>query len=130
MRSLSVKSNCENIEKMSKIMEYMAIVLAVLTVCLGCISAVTADSSQDTVPNTGGNMSDPSHSNKADPDYSVVFPDTLVNTLTITISPDNWEKMLNNMTELYGEFGESSTGSMAGQDGGNHDGGQRMDLMS
>lgn len=130
MRSVSVKSPRENIEKMSRILEYMAIVLAVLTVCLGCISAVTADSSQDTIQNTGGNMSDPSHSNKADPDYSVVFPDNTVNTMTITISPENWETMIDNMTELYGEFGGSSTGSMAGQDGRNHDGGQRMDLMS
>lgn len=46
-----------------------------------------------------------SHSNTADPNYEVVFPDDEVNQLTITISPDNWEAMQTDMTDLYGEAG-------------------------
>lgn len=48
---------------------------------------------------------DYSHSNETDPDYEIVFPQDEVNTLTITISPDNWAAMQANMTDLYGEFG-------------------------
>jgi spore coat protein H len=130
MQTIAIQNIHENIEKMSKILEYVAVILSVLTVCLGCISVVTADSSQDIVQIAGSNMSDPSHSNKADPDYSVLFPDTRVNTMTITISPGNWEKMLDNMTELYGEFGGSSTGDFSAPGGGEQDRDQGMMSMS
>lgn len=46
-----------------------------------------------------------SHSNSADPDYDVVFPQDEVNILNITISPENWQAMLDDMTAKYGEFG-------------------------
>jgi spore coat protein H len=48
---------------------------------------------------------DYSHGNETDPDYEVVFPQEQVNTVTLTISPENWQAMLDNMTELYGEAG-------------------------
>ncbi len=48
-----------------------------------------------------------SHSNDADADYSVVFPQTEVNTITITIAPEEWQAINDDMTELYGEFGGS-----------------------
>ncbi|MBK9125833.1 MAG: CotH kinase family protein [Chloroflexi bacterium] len=48
---------------------------------------------------------DYSHSNDTDPDYAVVFPQDAVNTITITIDPDTWQAMLDDMTGLYGEFG-------------------------
>lgn len=56
----------------------------------------------DTTP-TG--WDEASHSNSADPNYEVVFPDDKVNQLTITISPENWAAMQADMTELYGEAG-------------------------
>lgn len=46
-----------------------------------------------------------SHSNDADPDYGVVFPQAEVNQITITIAPEDWEAMQANMTELFGEAG-------------------------
>lgn len=51
-----------------------------------------------------------SHGNSTDPDYAVVFPQDEVNSITITISPENWQAMLDNMTELYGEFGTRRDG--------------------
>jgi spore coat protein H len=45
------------------------------------------------------------HSNEAEPNYDVVFPQDKVNQMTITIDPENWEAMQANMTELYGERG-------------------------
>jgi len=53
----------------------------------------------------GIDMSDSAHSSKADPDYEVVFPVDRVNVMTITISPEHWIEMYENMTELDGEFG-------------------------
>ena len=51
-----------------------------------------------------------SHSNDADPNYDVVFPQDAVNTITITIEPDEWQAMLDDMTNLYGEFGARPQG--------------------
>lgn len=51
-----------------------------------------------------------SHSNSADLNYDVVFPQDAVNTITITIEPEEWQAMLDDMTGLYGEFGTSNRG--------------------
>jgi hypothetical protein len=55
-----------------------------------------------------------SHSNDADPDYDVVFPKNRVNQITFTVSPENWQAMLDNMTELAGERGTGQGGFGAG----------------
>jgi hypothetical protein len=54
------------------------------------------------------------HSKDVDPNYDVVFPQDAVNTLTITIDPENWQAMLDNMTELYGEPGARNSGIPGG----------------
>ena len=48
---------------------------------------------------------DETHSNEADPDYEVVFPQDEVNMITITISEENWALMMADMEENYGELG-------------------------
>ena len=45
------------------------------------------------------------HSNSVDPDYDVVFPQDAVNRIDITISPENWQIMLDDLTDLYGPAG-------------------------
>jgi spore coat protein H len=50
------------------------------------------------------------HSNEAEPNYDVVFPQDKVNQITITIDPENWEAMQANMAELYGEPGRGRQG--------------------
>lgn len=94
------------------------LVLAIITICNVAIAVAEASDDAETVQTTGVDMSDSAHSNKADPDYGVVFPDDQVQVMTIAISPDNWQKMLANMTELYGAFGGGSMGRDAGQGGG------------
>jgi spore coat protein CotH len=42
------------------------------------------------------------HSDKADPDYDVVFPQDKVNQIKITIAPEDWEAMQTNLSELLG----------------------------
>ena len=54
------------------------------------------------------------HDKSADPDYDTVFPDDEVNRLGITISAENWEAMMADMTELYGEQ-VTSAGSGGGR---------------
>ncbi|MCA0454067.1 MAG: CotH kinase family protein [Chloroflexi bacterium] len=46
-----------------------------------------------------------SHGNDTEPDYAVVFPQDAVNTITITVSPENWAAMQADLTTLFGEFG-------------------------
>jgi spore coat protein H len=58
---------------------------------------------------------DYSHSNATDPDYDVVFPQDAVNTITITIEPETWQTMLDDMTDIYGEFGTQRGGMGRGQ---------------
>ena len=58
--------------------------------------------------------SEDSHDKSADPNYDVVFPDDEVNRLDITISAENWEAMMADMTELYGAQGTSAVGGGPG----------------
>lgn len=46
-----------------------------------------------------------SHSNDVPADYGIVFPADSVQRLDVEIAPDDWQKMLDQMTELAGEFG-------------------------
>jgi spore coat protein CotH len=48
------------------------------------------------------------HSKSADPDFSEVFDDTMVKRIDFVITRERWQSMLDNMTELYGEFGQNS----------------------
>ena len=55
------------------------------------------------------------HSNDVDPNYDVVLPQDAVNTVTITIDPEQWAAMQANMTDILGEAG---TGQGFGGQGG------------
>jgi hypothetical protein len=63
-------------------------------------SNVSAGTVADTTHPTG--WSEETHSKTADPNYEVVFPEDEVNTMTITIDPDDWQAMLDDMTATYG----------------------------
>jgi spore coat protein H len=49
------------------------------------------------------------HGNDSAPDYDIVFPENEVNQITITVSPENWEAIQENMTELFGEPGSGES---------------------
>jgi spore coat protein H len=55
------------------------------------------------------NPEDPGQDSKngGKPSYDTVFPQDKVNEVTITISPENWQLMMEDMTELFGEQGSS-----------------------
>jgi len=93
----------------------LVFITAVLAFCCGCAGVSATD--EDTA------AIDLSHSIKADPDYSTVFPDDEVNEITITISPENWQIMLDDMTAEFGEFGGSTTEQARVVGGGGNPGG-------
>ncbi|KQC30381.1 CotH kinase family protein [Flagellimonas eckloniae] len=51
------------------------------------------------------------HSKDADPNFDAVFPDDEVKRLDIVISEDNWDVMIDDMTDLYGNFGSGRAGN-------------------
>ena len=49
------------------------------------------------------------------PDYETVFPQDQVNEITITISPEDWQLMMDDMSDLFGEQGSGQkAGPMQG----------------
>jgi len=46
-----------------------------------------------------------SHSDNGQRNYDMVFPQNNVNRIDIIISENNWQKMIDDMTEKYGPFG-------------------------
>jgi len=49
------------------------------------------------------------HSKDVDPNFAEVFDDTQVKRLDLVITEERWQKMLDDMTTLYGEFGAISS---------------------
>jgi spore coat protein H len=80
-----------------------------LMVLLGALLALTGVAAAQDVTRPEG-WDDESHGNDVDPNYAVVFPQDKVNEITITISPEHWQAMLDDMTNLYGEFGSNPGG--------------------
>jgi len=64
----------------------------VLTVLLLLGLSLTLNSQAQDVPRPE-NWQEESHSKSAEPNYDIVFPQDRINTLTITISPENWQAM-------------------------------------
>lgn len=77
--------------------------LALLGVLFALILLAVPASAQDVARPEG--WTEESHGNDADPNYDTVFPQDKVNTVTITIAPEEWQAMMDDMTALAGEFG-------------------------
>jgi len=54
------------------------------------------------------------HSKSADPNFHEVFDNTQVKRFDILITEDYWQSMLDDMTDLYGDFGGSNQGPPGG----------------
>ena len=86
---------------------------AILAGC-GGKSSTSADSGPSQAPATPAPVRpagwhDDSHGAEADPDYGMVFPTDKVNQVAITVSAENWQKMLDDMTGLFGARGTGGT---------------------
>lgn len=99
-------------------------VLLISTILLsGCGTRSLSASYQDPDSSPASNNSSlPSEGtgsrNEGDPDYDTVFPQDTVNEITIQVSPENWQVMLDDMAENYGEQG-TGKGLRPGQGAGN-----------
>ena len=61
---------------------------------------------------------DETHSKSGDPAFDEVFEDEAVKRIDIVITEDRWQRMLDDMTDLYGAFGGSGGGPGGGGPGG------------
>ncbi len=97
--------------------------VACTVLCLlacGC-TAASGDNAPGEQSNRSADWTEATHGNDASPDYAVVFPDDAVNVIEIDIPPENWQKMLDEMTTEFGEFGGPSGGAMNGNPQGSLD---------
>jgi len=79
------------------------VVLAMVVPVSGCATEPISSSSGEI--STQETWTEATHSNDANPDYDLVFPQDQVNLLEITIAPDDWEAMQVNAEELLGSSG-------------------------
>ena len=89
------------------------LVLVILTACTSGTEDITdiVFGSQSTEPDSQIiGWSEESHSDEAEPNYEVVFPESKVNQITITIEPEDWTAMQENMVALFGEAGTGGQG--------------------
>ena len=101
-------------------MRYLVNFLAIVLVAVLVISSCSKDDTEVVV------LDDPdfvpvdwtiaSHSNDAVPNFDEVFDNSAVKRLDFVISEENWQIMLDNMTDLYGTFNSSGGGSLISSD--------------
>jgi spore coat protein H len=89
-----------------------------LTRCVGLWAGVTAcaegNESSTAAPRTQPQgWSEASHAKSGAPDYARLFPADRVLELRLTIAPKDWQAMLDDMTEMAGEFGRGGPGGGA-----------------
>lgn len=81
----------------------LSALLISLTLLSACSTPGQAGSNHATESSLAGENIDTPR--EGDPDYDIVFPQDAVNEVTIQITPGNWQIMLDDMTENYGEQG-------------------------
>lgn len=101
-------------KKISLILTFLLLLILVMSACSTPVRAgetkedVQADYlGEDTAPAISEEES-LEKKTQDEPDFDTVFPQQAVNEITITISPENWQLMMDDMTDLYGEQGSSS----------------------
>lgn len=67
--------------------------------------STTGKESEDVEVARPEGWSEETHNQSADLNYDIVFPQDKVNRIDLVIDPEDWQAMLDNMTELYGEAG-------------------------
>ena len=87
-----------------------AILILIIALMAGCSNDDITDptTSDDPVDDTDFEATDwtsATHSKDADPNFDEVFEDNTIKRIDIVISAERWQTMLDDMTDLYGEFG-------------------------
>ena len=98
-----------------------ALVSLMIVITTGCTQSGESVSTTATIKTARPeDWTEETHSNNVDPDYEAVFPQDKVNQIKITISPEDWEAMQANITELLGpgETGQPEIPDRAADGGG------------
>lgn len=100
------------------------ILIALLTFTVSCndddddsTDVVVEDEVVDDADFEAIDWTEATHSKSADPNFDEVFEDEAVKRIDIVITEDRWQTMLDDMTDLYGAFGASSSGPGSGGPG-------------
>ncbi|WP_396603347.1 CotH kinase family protein [Algibacter sp. R77976] len=102
-----------------KITTLLSIIAIVPFLFMNCSTKDSNDDSEDdyeeevVIDNTDFEATDwttETHSKEADPNFDEIFDDTAVKRIDIVISDNNWDVMMDDMTSLYGTFGNSRGG--------------------
>lgn len=110
---------------MKKKLALMISILLIPALLLGC----SGTSGQSGTTSTASQSDSYSHASDTQPDYAVVLPDDQVNQINITISPENWQAVQDDMIDKYGQAGSGDRfsggqpGGGGGQPGARPDGG-------
>ncbi|MDA7745871.1 CotH kinase family protein [Psychromonas sp.] len=87
--------------------------LLLLSGCAESDSEVSVDSDENSIAVVDdadfevADWTDETHSKNATPNFDEVFDSSQVKRLDMIITEENWQSMLDDMTALYGEFGQS-----------------------
>jgi len=115
---------------------YSILITIILVSSCSTPAAANSINSTDNIPS--GDIDDASENKQGEPDldpvndgpdYDVVFPQDTVNEITITISEENWDLMMEDMTALYGKQGSGQKAGPAGRPGQAPGDGQRPPRM-
>jgi spore coat protein CotH len=85
----------------------LTFLLTIMLIISGCLSLQETIKDTDDTGVSYSDWTDETHSKDADLDYDTVFPQDSVNRLDIVISEENWQAMMDDMEENYGDFGSS-----------------------
>lgn len=84
---------------------FVAVFVSILMLSNSCYKEEIIE---DVTPGTGlADWTSETHSSEASPDYNVVFSQDKVNRIDLVISSDNWNTMLQDLTDNIGEFGSN-----------------------
>jgi len=96
---------------MYKILFLSLILISILAACKESNQNITdPETTAQVVDFEIPDWTESTHSKSADPNYDVVFPQDQVNRINIVLDNSNWQVMLDDMAQNYGNFGTSSGG--------------------
>ena len=85
------------------------LILLLLLLTTSCYKEITVTEENGITPGEGlADWTTETHSDDVMPNYDIVFPQDAVNRIDIVISSDNWEAMLQDLTDNLGVFGTGS----------------------
>lgn len=84
---------------------FAGILVFIIIFCSSCYKEEIVEN-EDVIPGEGlADWTSETHSSDASPNYSIVFPQDKVNRIDIVIDSDDWQFMLDDLTENIGPFG-------------------------